>query len=196
MKKIKKDHLIAVGAVLLGVVILAWYIVTRPTQETAPTDPSPTPVATPRPVPEEVVGSWGKLRDIAESLGQPEEEVTATETGVVTKTIPTKSTARTHTAVYDQGVPVLVKKAVTTAEKRTTKALETIYGTEEAVLYGPLEGFGYNLYAYPSSGFAYVGNKVSGDVIEEWYFAKTTVDNFVLEYAKNYSLKPGEIVAF
>lgn len=196
MKKIKKDHLIAIGAISLGVAILAWYITTRPTQETGPLDPSPTPVATPRPVPEEVVGSWGKLRDIAESLGQPEEEVVATETGVITKTIPTKSTARTHTAVYDQGVPVLVKKAVTTAEKRTTQALETIYGTEEAILYGPLEGFGYNLYAYPSSGFAYVGNKVSGDVTEEWYFAKTTLDNFVLEYAKNYSLKPGEIVAF
>jgi hypothetical protein len=196
MKKIKKDYLIATTTVIVGVVILVWYFSNRPSSDSGVGSPSPTPTITPRPVPEEVVGSWGKLRDIAQSLGEPEEEVVATETGIITKTIPTKGTARTHTTVYDQGVPILVKKAVTTAEKRTTTALETIYGKEEAILYGPLEGFGYNLYAYPSSGFAYVGNKVSGDVTEEWYFAKTSLDNFVLEYAENYSLKPGEIVAF
>lgn len=70
--------------------------------------------------------------------------------------------------------------------------LQKEFGGEELVLYGPESPNGFNLYAYPTKGTAYLGNPQTGSLLEIWYFVPTQPATFTSDLAKGYSTSPAQ----
>lgn len=100
------------------------------------------------------------------------------------------SPTREHQVTYNNQTATFFKQIVSINDKETITDLQAKYGQPDFKLYGPDSSNGYFLFVYLSKGVAYLGNPISDNLLEIWYFPPTDSSGFVKNYASNYSTKP------
>lgn len=128
-------------------------------------------------------------KDVVNKLGDPETE-TKTDGGSL-DAFSSESPVRLHQVLFDsQNVSQLFKKIITAGDTATPKDIIQIYGDASNILYGADSINGIYLYVYSDKGIAYLGNNQSNTLFEIWYFAPTSLDNFMKNLASGYSKEP------
>lgn len=122
--------------------------------------------------------------DVINKLGEPVSESD--------NTLKYKSSAKvkTNDVVLEGDTVKLIKEVVTLDDNKNISDLKSQYGEPEYMLYGPRQEAGFYLYAYPDKGIAYIGSQDQTTLLEIWYFAPTTIDDFKKNIAPNYSDTP------
>ncbi|MFI5241078.1 MAG: hypothetical protein ACHQUA_01455 [Microgenomates group bacterium] len=80
-----------------------------------------------------------------------------------------------------------VKQIISPSDNISIVELKNKYGNFKNILYGNGSDSGFHLFIYPEKGVAFIGNEKTTDVLEVWYFAPTTYENFKTLYAKEYT---------
>lgn len=122
---------------------------------------------------------------VISKLGNPLSETT--QNGQVVSDFKSISPTRNNEVTFSGNTSSFFKHIIAYGETLLIKDLTSKYGLTNIVLYGPDATAGFYLYVYPDKGIAYLGNPNSGDLLEVWYFAPTTLENFQNQWAKNYS---------
>jgi hypothetical protein len=122
------------------------------------------------------------LQDVEKTLGDPlSEQTSGAEKRLEFKSI---SEARNNEAIInDQKLEFFIEKV---ASNKTAEDITKQYGVTNNVLYGPDAYNGYYLYVYPDNGIAYIGNPITRDVIEIWYFSPLSLEDFKQKWAQDY----------
>jgi len=181
IKKYKKPILF----IILTMIIVALGLLTRQTRtvnDAANATPAPTPVV-------EAQGEWGRLGDIVTKLGEPLNRKSDRVKNGVYYYESGNANKKTQ-VVFRDNVAVMMKEIISSKDTRTAVSITKTLGDEELILYGELSELGYHLYAYPSKGVAYVGDKQSGSLMEIWYFSPMSKEEFDQSLARDYSTAP------
>ncbi|GEM_PF-1185383 len=129
--------------------------------------------------------------DVVGQLGQPISEKTVN--GQAVDDFKSNSPTRNHEVFFNKNTSVFFRQIVAYNDKLSIQDIHAKYGDTENVLYGPDSLAGFYLYVYPDKGFAYLGNKKSGTVLEVWYFKPVNVfQDFIGEvnnWIQGYSVK-------
>lgn len=132
--------------------------------------------------------NWNKItpgkstkEDVIKEFGDP---ISSTEDLLTYKS---SSPARDNQITIQNNQVDLIKQMITSADKISTKSLTQKYGISSDMLYGPESPNGINLFVYANKGVAYLGNPLTEDVIEVWYFPPTILKDFKSKYAQGYS---------
>ncbi len=124
--------------------------------------------------------------EVVNQLGEPKTETKIN--GNILDSFSSESPVRLHQVIFDnQNVSQVFKKIMTANDKATPKDIIQIYGDTTNILYGIDAINGIYLYVYPDKGIAYVGNNQSNTLFEIWYFTPTSLDNFMKNWASDYS---------
>jgi outer membrane protein assembly factor BamE (lipoprotein component of BamABCDE complex) len=124
--------------------------------------------------------------DVLTKLGQP---VLETKNGNdVVDEYKSNSPTRNHQITFNNQIVNLVKRIVSVNDPETIDDISNLYGQTATRLYGDDSENGYFLFVYLSKGIAYLGNPVTGTLLEVWYFPPTLdLNSFIKNYAPNYS---------
>jgi hypothetical protein len=180
MNKKLKLLLIVLGVAALVVVVISFFIPTKTQQE-----PSPSPFE-PGATYRGLTPGVSTSEDVSKVLGTPVE--TSQQGNETVNSYKSTSPARDHTADFLDNRLSFFKEIVSTYDKSVdVKSFEKKYGDPPYTLYGEASYGGFNLYAYPEKGVAYIGNRDGNVITEIWYFPPTTFDNFKKTWAPNYS---------
>lgn len=101
-----------------------------------------------------------------------------------------ESETRNNRLYLTNDIIVLVKEIIPFNSPKKASDIKKEFGGEELVLSGPESPNGFNLYAYPTKGTAYIGNPQTGSLLEIWYFIPTQPATFTSDLAKSYSTSP------
>lgn len=178
-KKIKILLIIfAVAAVV--VIVVSFFLPTKSEQV-----PSPVPF-TPGATYRGLTPGVSTSEDVSKVLGTP---IDTNQQGEQTvNSYKSTSPTRNHTADFLNNRLSFFKEIVSIYDKSIdVKEFEKTYGEPPYTLYGEASYGGFNLYAYPEKGVAYIGNRDGNVITEIWYFPPTTYDNFKKTWAPSYS---------
>lgn len=93
---------------------------------------------------------------------------------------------RPHIAFERNGVVELIKEIVNSTDKKTVSDIVSVYGEPTHTLYSKNPNNTYNLYVYSQNGIAYLAH-ADGTLLEIWYFIPMTIEDFVKNWAPDYS---------
>lgn len=178
---------IAFMLVSFVLVVVAIIAISKGSPQVSPgTTPIPRASSKPNQPQEPVVGDWGSLNEIVVDLGQPLNDTKPVRDGRYE--YKTKSASRNTEVVFNNNTPVFLKEVVTEADNKTAQGIKKKYGEPTLTMYGSFSEFGFNLYAYPDKGIAYLGNPKTDGLMEIWYFAPTDNETFTQTWAIDYTL--------
>src|SRR3972149_8738786 len=109
--------------------------------------------------------------DVIKALGYPKKDSTSSATPVE---YDSKSPTRNNEVYFKDNVVSIIKHQVTVNDNIKIENIQSEYGKHEYKLYGPASESGFNLYVYLQKGIAYLGNEYTGEILEIWYFPKTS----------------------
>lgn len=182
MKAFISKHKIIIMTVLTITLLVAGIALSRKKTET--------PVLVePTAAPRQVSGEWGNLSDLVSNLGTPiNRDDSNNKDGYFE--YKSKSVNLNNEVLYQSNVPLFYKQIIDPSENKTSDSIKKQFGEPEIVLFGDFSEMGFNLYAYPSKGIAYIGSARQNYLIEVWYFEPTSITTFRQKWAPNYSLTP------
>jgi hypothetical protein len=122
--------------------------------------------------------------DVINKLGEPASQTT--------NTLNYKSSAavKTNDVIMQGDTVKLIKEVVTLEDNKNVSDIKDQYGEPEYMLYGPRQEASFYLYIYPEKGIAYIGSEDQTTLLEIWYFAPTTIEQFKVSIAPDYSNTP------
>lgn len=106
---------------------------------------------------------------------------------------PSKSDTQNHVIITDGSKVVFIKEIRTPQENIPLSKSMTPYGPNFTRLYGPESSSGNNLYVYLDKGIAFLGNEITNTVNETWYFAPTSIQEFLKTWGKTYQTSPEKV---
>jgi hypothetical protein len=169
---------------LVGLSIISILFIFTSTNKKEPVLPAATPSTS-------GIASWGKLtpgtssqQDVIDVLGKPK------NTEGDTLSFKSASSTRDTVVVIKNGTAELLKEVVSYSEKRNTEEITSKYGVAPNILYGQYSVNGDYLFVYPTNGIAYLGNPVTGSLMEIWYFVPVDINTFLSKWGQGYSTKP------
>ncbi len=124
--------------------------------------------------------------DVNELLGTP-----LKETKLDGKTLSEYKTVNqfiNHQIITENDIVGLVKEAINIEDNKNSDVVTSIYGPAPYILYEQVPESVFNLYVYPQNGIAYLGHE-DGTILEVWYFSPTSLENFISNWAPNYSTR-------
>lgn len=127
------------------------------------------------------VGS--NVQDLSSRLGEPIKTTQRKTTTLLE--YKSSSPAQNDSLITENGKVVFIREIITTSDKKNAKEITDKYGVVEKILYGPDSQSGFNLYTYPTTGLAYIGNS-EGLLLEIWYFQPMAVKKFENKWAGEY----------
>jgi hypothetical protein len=180
-KKNKKTKIIFLFVAF--VVLIAGYVVYRLMTKPKTTTSPPTTTNKQQGAYNDLLPGESALSDVEKALGKPlsEQEINNLQK-LEFKSV---SETRNNEAIIKDQKLAFFKEMV--YSNKTAEDITKQYGVTDNILYGPDAYNGYNLYVYPENGIAYLGNPVTRDLLEIWYFSPTTLDDFKQNWAADYS---------
>lgn len=172
---IKTHKVLSLLSILLLVLILGYLFFFKSNmnqQSTIPTYRSITP------------GTSTK-EQVIEKLGKPLEDKQIGNNEILT--FDSGKTVRPDEYYFQNGVNSLVKEIIPFDDERKIESIRTKYGNANLVLYGEGSVGGFYLFVYLDRGVAYIGNPVSGSLLELWYFTPLSEQEFIKNWAQGYS---------
>jgi len=187
VKNIFKNKYFRLTLILAAILFVSFLIINRKPYQPVP-KPTTTPVVTTKPAqglkPENISPGSSTLEDLKSVFGEPQGQ---TGNSYLFKSA---SPTRSNEAVFSSGKLTFFREVMGPNKERTIEELQRLYGKEEKILYNEFSGGGYNLYAYPEKGVAYVGKPEADVLLEVWYFIPTTYESFKENLARDYSETP------
>lgn len=178
----QKTKYLLVGLLLLSVISVVFVF--------SSTKPKTDNNATPQPSNIKTI-DWSKLtpgesttKDVTDMLGNPvrqKDNVYFFESS---------TSVANNEAIIENGTAQFFKEIVTLSDKKTVDLITSKYGLAPNTLYGSNSINGFNLYVYPNIGVAYLGNSITQDLLEIWYFKPTDIETFTQEWGDGYSITP------
>ena len=98
-------------------------------------------------------------------------------------TFKSNSPERHHEALLEENKVSFFKEIVTLKDEKKIDDIKNEFGEPDNTLYGPGSLGGFDLFVYAEKGLAYVGQQESGVLLEVWYFAPTSFEEFKRKYA-------------
>lgn len=193
IKNIFKNKYFRLSLILIGILVVSFLIINRKPSQPVP-KPTTTPIATTRPTeglkPENISPGNSTLEDLKRVFGEPQGQI---GNSYLFKSV---SPTRSNEAVLSDGRLTFFREVMGPNKERTIDELQRLYGQEDKILYNEFSGGGYNLYAYPQKGVAYVGKPKADVLLEVWYFIPTTYESFKETFAPDYSETPEDAYRF
>ena len=126
--------------------------------------------------------------EVEERLGSPTSVLPKGE--LIVSNYVTISERYPNQVIYEDQVVQFIREIINYTNNRKVEDIKKEYGEPEIKLYGTESGIGFNLYAYPQKGIAYVGNEKTGYLSEVWYFKPTTSEEFKSTWASEFTTSP------
>src|SRR3989344_5039510 len=95
-----------------------------------------------------------------------------------------------HEVVIKENNILLIKETITINDDKKVNDIKKEFGEPKKILFGPGYTSEFYLSVYPENGIAYIGQDASGVLLEVWYFTPTNINDFIINYAPNYTRTP------
>lgn len=91
--------------------------------------------------------------------------------------------------VKDNDRVIFIKEVIVVADSASAKTIIDKYGKTTYIYYQGKELYSVPsnyLYVYPDVGLSYIGNPITGKLLEIWYFVPGSIDDFRQKWAQDY----------
>lgn len=131
---------------------------------------------------ETLIPGISQKNEAIEKLGEPLNDINSDTLKFESNNpnLPTQVVAEDQTIIF-------IKEIITAEDNKTSEEIISKYGVAPYTLFGSDSVNGFNLYAYPEKGLAYLGHIKEPIVLEIWYFQPTSFNNFKQKWASDYS---------
>jgi|SRR3989344_6293838 len=123
---------------------------------------------------------------VTEILGNPLKEEAD---GTILK-FTSSAPGKPHEVVIKENNILLIKETITINDDKKVNDIKKEFGEPKKILFGPGYTSEFYLSVYPENGIAYIGQDASGVLLEVWYFTPTNINDFIINYAPNYTRTP------
>lgn len=123
---------------------------------------------------------------VVATLGQPARE----ETGIQTTSLVYPSAEGQRPLLVDAAGNTVVRIIEPLGENVGFANATKILGAADVILYGPFHSLGYELHVFFSRGVAVLGSPKTNVAWQRWYFAPTTLSQFLSTVAPEYQVEP------
>ncbi len=162
---------------LLAIIFVIFFILVVKNSQKAPTSE----------VLSNIIPGSSTKNDVVSKLGNPISE--KTQGAFTISEFKSDSPTRNNEITFQNNKVEFFKRVIVYGQPLKIKDVIKIYGNTNVILYGTDSVAGFYLFVYPDKGIAYLGNNNTGDLLEIWYFAPTTLESFQNNWAPGFSSK-------